>query len=199
MADALAVAVRTGIFCGRNVEKTNEGHAGKALVCAGQAANLWDYVNKLDNKVGDFAKGATQTLNGLAKNNKLLEGAGKVVDFASKNVNLLIGVSAGIDVLNSDDKEKALVTNATALGSMFAVEGLMKKHLDSVHEMKGIKNIAEKLVKFEKNNHCEGKLQSIIKGVAFVVGSCTAYNVGSKFGELVIDKARGTKEESADS
>lgn len=190
MADALAAAVRSGIFCSRSVEKTKEGHPVRAIVGAGQAANLFNYISTLNGKLGNFTDSATQAFKGLAKTNKALNVTDKVVDFASRNVNPLICLSAGVDVLTSDDKEATLVTNTAALTTMFATESLMKKHLEDVPKMKFMKGISEKVMTFAKKHHCEGKLPSIISGVAFVVGSCTAYDIGNRFGKLLVSKAR---------
>lgn len=181
--------ISSAIFCARNVDKAeDQGKVGRWGVAAGQMKKVTDYVSTLDNSLGKGTKATIDTLHTVAKSEKLLDFAGKAVDFASKNINPLICVSAGIDVLNSDDKQSAVVTNTTALASMFAVEDLMKKHMDKVPKMKCMKSIVEKFAKFEKENKCEGKIGTIIHGVAFVAGSCTAYNIGQQFGNLLIGK-----------
>lgn len=188
MPDAIALVTRSAIFGTRNIEKTEEGHIGKASVAAGQGAKVVDYICTLDNKVGKTTKTAVDALKKVAQNEKLLDYAGKAVNFAAKNINPLICASAGIDVFMSEYKESALVTNATALGAMFAAEHWMKNNLDKLPEKKELKGISEKVMKFARENKCEGKLPGIIHGVAFVVGSCTAYNVGNKFGNLLLGK-----------
>lgn len=195
--------ISSAIFCVRNVDKAeNQGKEGrwavadtKMLIAGGQGKKVFDYVSKLDKTiVGKGAQSAAQFCQKAAKSEKLFDYAGRAVDFASKNVNFLICASAGIDVLTSDDKEAALVTNGTALTSMFAVEHLMKKHLDEIPKMDCMKGIAEKVIKFEKENKCEGKISAIIHGVAFVVGSCAAYSVGDKFGHLLIGQSLNGKQ-----
>lgn len=179
--------VSSAIFCARNVDKAEEqGKTARWAVAAGQAKKVTDYVTTLDNKVGKTTKTAVESLHKAAKSEKLLEAAGKAVDFASKNINPLICVSSGIDVLTSDDKEAALVTNAAALGSMFTVEKLMKEHMDDLPKMDWLKGITAKVEKFAKANHCEKGLPKIIHGVAFVIGSCTAYSAGENFGKLLL-------------
>lgn len=181
--------VSSAIFCVRNIDKAEtQSKPTRGYIAAGQGAKVIDYVAKLDNKVGKTAKTALEALQKVARNEKLVEYAGKAIDFASKNINPLICFSAGMDVLTSDDKESALVTNATALGAMFGVEHLMKKHLDEIPKMDFMKGISEKVMKFAKENKCEGKLPAILHGVAFVIGSCTAYSVGEKFGSLLLGK-----------
>lgn len=186
MADALASATSSLLFGTRNIEKANEGHVGKIAVATGQAKKVADYVATLDNKAGDTTRSIFQSVEKAAKSEKLLEYAGRAVNFAAKNINPLICISAGIDVLSSDDKEAAIVTNSTALASMFAVEHLMKKYLDEIPKFDCLKGISEKVMKFAKENKCEGKLPAIIHGVAFVIGSCTAYSAGEKFGQLLL-------------
>lgn len=184
--------VSSAIFCARNVDKAeNHDKIGRWAVAAGQGKKVVDYVRTLDNEVGKSANEAVEGLKMFSKSEKLLSYAGKAVDFASKNVNPLICVSSGIDVLMADDKDEALVKNAAALSTMFAVEHVMKKHMDDVVKIKGIDKIAEKVMGFAKRFKAEGKVPAIAHGVAFVVGSCVAYNVGEKFGSLVINKVRG--------
>jgi len=108
----------------------------------------------------------------------------------------LICVSSGIDVLMAKDKESALVENAGALGGMFAVEALMKKHLDDVVKIKGIDKIAESVMKYSTKNKYTKAIPAMIHGVAFVIGSCTGYSVGQKFGQMLLNKPQ-TQEQKA--
>ena len=182
--------VATGIFCAKNVDKaTEQGKIGRIGVAAGQCKNLLTEVAKYDNAAGEGSKVVLSTMRNMANNDALLKFAGKAVNFAADNINPLICVSAGIDVLTADDKKSALITNTTALGSMFAVESLMKKHLDDIPKMDCMKGISEKVLKFAEGTKAEGKLPSIIHGVAFVIGSCTAYAAGEKFGHLLTGKS----------
>jgi len=181
--------VSSMIFCARNFDKAeNENKVGRWAVVAGQAKKVTDYVVTLDNQLGKESKAAVDVLSKHAKNEKLLDFAGKAVNLASKNINPLICVSSGIDVLRSDDKESTAVVAGSALATMFVGENLMKKHLDDIPKIKGVDKIAEKVMKVAKDCKIEGKVPAIIHGVAFVVGSCTAYNVGEKFGKLLMNK-----------
>ena len=190
-----ATIVRSAIFGVRNVNKTKNGQIGRSTVAVGQAKKVVDYVKTLDNTLGKSARTASQALTKAAKSEHLWNVAGKAVNFASEHINPLICVSAGIDVLMAEDKEEALVTNTAALASMFTVEKLMKKHLDEVTKIKGIDKIAQKIVKFAKTHKYAGKLPAIIQGAAFVAGSITAYNIGEKFGKLLLGK-KSTEEVS---
>lgn len=182
--------VATAIFCARNTDKVlDQGKDSRIGVAVGQGKNLLESVAKYDNAAGEGSKVVLGTLKNLANNDALLKFAGKAVNIAANNINPLICVSAGIDVLTSDDKESALITNTTALGSMFAVESLMKKHLDEIPKMDCMKGISEKVLKFAEGTKAEGKLPAIIHGVAFVIGSCAAYAAGEKFGHLLTSKS----------
>ena len=186
----IASAVAAGIFCARNVDKAeNQGRIGRWVPAGGQLANVTKYVSSLDNKVGKGTQEAVNIFRKAAQNEKLLDYAGKAVNFASKHVNHFLVASAGIDILMADDKEEAIVTNTTALGSMFAVEKLMKEHLKDIPKMERMKGISEKVMKFAKENKCEGKLPGIIHGVAFVLGSCTAYGAGEQLGKFILGKS----------
>lgn len=183
--------ISSAIFCVRNVDKVEkQGKVGRSAVAVGQGKKVFDYVATLDNEVGKTAKTAVDALKTYSQKEKLLSYAGKAVDFASKNVNPLICVSSGIDVLMADDKDTAIIKNTAALGSMFAAENLMKKHLDDIPKMKSMEKTAQRVMKFATKHKMEGKLPAIIHGVAFVVGSCVAYSAGEKFGTLVAKKVK---------
>jgi len=201
MTGCLETVARTAIFSGRNIDKSANGKAreGAAL---GQTKNLFDELAKFEGKIGNGAKTALNALKEFSRSSKPLEYAGVAADFASKHVNPLICVSSGIDVLMSDDKEYALATNAAGLGAMFGVEHLMKQHLgdviDSVKtdvlKIKDSYKTVDKVVSFAQRAG-KGKLTPIIKGVAFVVGSCAAYSAGEKFGKLLLGREEAKSKE----
>lgn len=179
--------VSSAIFCVRNVDKAeNQGKVGRVAPAAGQGLNVAEHIAQLENSIGKGTKTALEAMQTVAKNRKVLEYTGKAVRFASENVNPLICISSGIDVLTSKDKESALVTNAAALTSMFAVESLMKKHLDDVVKIKGIDKIAKKISEFAKTTKNPKAIPLIFHGVGFVIGSCAAYSIGEKFGKLLL-------------
>lgn len=196
--------ISSAIFCVRNVDKAeNQGKVGRIAVAAGQGKKLTDYVIGLDNAVGKEARTAVTALKKLAETEKAFEIAGKAINFASEHINPLLCVSAGIDILSAEDKESALVTNTTALTTMFAAEKLMKEYLDEIPKLTPVKNAlasakkfvttnkytkdaAERLIKFAQKDKVKGKIPMIIHGVAFVAGSCLAYDAGEKFGKLLL-------------
>lgn len=181
--------VSSAVFCARSVDKAENGQFGRWTVAAGQGKKVADYVATLDNQVGKTAKTAYDALHTASKSEKLLQYGGKALNLAAEYVNPLICVSSGIDVLMADDKESALIKNICGLGAMFAVENAMKHHLDDVVKIKGIDKIAQKVMQWAKTfKGGEKTVPAIIHGAAFVIGSCTAYNIGNKFGTLVANK-----------
>ena len=200
--------VSSTIFCGRNIDKAkNQEKVSRYSVAVGQSKNVFDKVKhfketqsvinnvktvfnevlSLDTKLEKSTKSALTSLSIFAENSKSLEYVGKAVDFAGKHVNQLICVSSGIDILKADDKEAAFVTNTTALMTMFGVEKLMKKHLDNIPKTKCMERITKKVLKFAEKKPFRG-IPAIIHGVSFVIGSCTAYSIGEKFGKILIGK-----------
>lgn len=184
--------VASMIFCCRNIDKVEyDDKIGRFPVAIAQANNVFQAVQELDNVVGKKAKNASAILSDFAKEEKLVAAAGKGVQFLSKNVNPLICVSAGLDVFNSKDKEKSLLTNGYALGTMFVVEDLMKHNLDKIPKMKSMEKISESVMKFAKSHKCEKGLPAVVHGVAFVIGSCMAYSLGEKLGNEVATDLKG--------
>lgn len=198
----LEKVVSSGIFCARNFNKAEiQGESGqwgtsasRGTVAVGQAKNVISQVQKYDNEIGKNTKAAVDALKSAAKTDKFLNGAYKVVDFASKNVNPLICASSVFDVLTSDDKEATLIKDATALTFMFTVEHLMKNHLKDVPKVKGVDKIAEKVMEFGAKYKHGGKIPAILHGLAFVIGSCTAYGLGEKLGAKVAGTVNDKKQ-----
>lgn len=182
--------ISSAIFCARNVDKVESGDRSRALLAASQVGNVIHTVQQYDNAVGRTAKTAVDAFNVASKNEKLFQYVGKGVKFLSSNVNPIVCVTSGLDVLTSKDKETALIKNTAAVGTMFAVEGLMKKHMDNVVKIKGVDKIAAKVFKYAETHKFAKGLPSIIHGTAFVIGSCAAYNMGSKFGSLLANGAK---------
>lgn len=190
--------ISSAIFCARNVDKAErQDKVGRWAVAVGQGKKVFDYVRTLDNDLGKGANEAYKNITMVSEKSKALQGLGKAVDFASKKVNPLICVSSGIDILRAKDKEEAFVENGAALMGMFGVEALMKKHMDEkltekclekASKIKGLENAAENFAKFTGKNKFTKAIPAMIYGTAFVIGSCTGYNVGQKFGKLLLNE-----------
>ncbi len=166
--NALAGMVQNLIFGGRNFilgTDANQNNQVRMLVSSGQMANLARNAKTCGNSI--FEKASTKLLNSctkLAQNDALLGKVGKVVDFASKNVNNLIVVSAGVQVATAKDKQTETIAQAGNVGGMFAVEGWMKKNLGKYIEKLPIPE----------------KLKPIVQGITFVLGSITGSTLAYK-------------------
>lgn len=190
--------VATGIFAIRNADKTMNDNIGRLPVTVGQSAaiikagseyadksssifkatkavNNTDKVLKGFDRIANYAskkiKTVLNTLDDVAKSDKVFNGISKTVKFASDHVNPLIVASSGVNVLTSDDKKSAIITEAGCLAGMFMGEGWMKKNLDRL------------LTKLPVNK----KWIPVIKGVTFVCGSIAASTAGQKIGKKVAE------------
>ena len=143
------------LFFVRNGNRTQNGEGGRGLVTIGQGAKFFKQVKDYDNVFGDMTKSAINAFSKISENEKTFKYLAKGVKFASENVNTLICVSSGINVLTSDDKQTAIISEAGNLAGMFAIEGWMKKHLDGLIEKLPISK----------------KWKPIARGIAFVCGS----------------------------
>lgn len=188
MSEIAALASST-IFCARRSKKAkNERDIFSAVLAGAQGNKAITAATKIDGTIGNVATSVIDKFERVAKNSKLIDYAGKGIKLASDYVNPLICVASGVKVLRSDDKKSTLIVEASALGSMFVVEGMMKKHLHKLVEIKGIDKIADRVLKYSEQSKAKGLIPGLIKGIAFVVGSCVAYNLGQKGGEMLTGK-----------
>ena len=200
-SELLYICLPRGIFFYRNYKKatddTENGEKARGTVAFAQGAKIVDGVIKYTDKPGKVGTKALNIFNEYAKQYKAIDYAGKAVNWATHNVNPLICISGGIKVLNSDDKVHTGITQVGALSGMFLGEGLMKLHMGKVineqnilklankfKDTKGLKNITQYILKSGNSN----KLASIIKGLLFVSGSITSYNLGEKLGNDTADR-----------
>ena len=185
-------AVASGIFAVRNAKKTEDGEVGRSAVALGQTAGVVQEIAKYDGAFANSARCAVSVFSDLAKENKAFDYAGKFTKFAINNVNPLICVSGVVKTAMSDDKIETGITEAAALGAMFAGEGLTKKYYDNAinsdtckkliekaSQTKGLKKIFEYLSTHKLN----GKAGAIIKGLTFITASITSYNIGENIGK----------------
>ena len=184
--------VASTIFAFRNAEKTKNGDVGRSVVTVGQGVGVFKEVAKYDNIFAAGAKGALDAFNTMAKENKALNYAGKCLKFTADNVNPLICASGVLKVAMSDDKVHDGVVEATALAGMFAGEALMKDNFNNFFNETSFKNIAQKAIdkniltdfaELVQKSKYTGKIASVLKGVAFVMGSIGSYALAQKVGE----------------
>lgn len=198
----------TLIFFIRNGNRAQNGESGRSMVAVGQGANLLKQISAMDNSIfkdsrssvqafqtisqnsGRFdkcihymASGARELINDgkkLAESDKVFRGISKGVKFASDNVNPLIVVSSGINVLTSDDKQSTIIAEGGNLAGMFAMEGWMKKHLDGIVEKLPVSK----------------KWRPIVRGISFVIGSIGASTIGCNIGKVGAAKLKAENEKA---
>jgi hypothetical protein len=198
-------AVASGIFAARNVDKTKNGDVGRSAVALGQTAGLMQEIAKYDGAVAKTAKCALSVFSDMAKEHKAFEYAGKATKFAINNVNPLICVSGAIKTVRSDDKVKTGITEAAALTTMFAAESAVKHNYEQVAKSKACKDTLDKASKskllkptfeFLEKHNLTGKVGTVVKGLAFVGASMSAYSAGQALGEDVSDKVKSNLQPS---
>lgn len=181
-------SIATMWFLARNGEQAQDGHIGKYAVFVGQAKKIFDEISTLDNQIGKSFTKTADILKGYSESNRIVGGAGKILKFASQNVNPLIIASAALDTAMAEDKVTTGVTSAAGVGAMFGAEKLMKQFLTKEGEAK----LAEKITDFVKKCHPEkaGKIGRIgayvAYGLSFAGASIIGYTGGKKFGKLLL-------------
>ncbi len=171
--------VATGIFAVRNADKTMNDNIGRLPVTVGQSAALI----KAGAQYSNPAKHVLNTLDEIAKSDKIFNGISKTVKFAADHVNPLIVASSGYKVLTSDDKKSAIITEGGSLAGMFIGEGWMKKNLDGI------------LTKLPVSK----KWLPVVKGILFVGGSIGSSTIGENIGRVAAkywDKPISSQKES---
>ena len=138
---------------------------------------------------------AIKILDKSTKGSKLWGYTAKGVNLASKAVNPLICVSAGIKVARSEDKSSEAINQTYALTSMFGAERTAKLFLTPEGREKlvkfgfGDKGISKKLMdtmaRLDNMSNAAGASKyakfgiPIIKGLGFVAASISGYALGS--------------------
>ncbi len=170
----------TLLFFIRNGKRAQDGEGGRGFVAIGQGAKVFKQISEYDNIFSRGAKSAVNAFKAVAENDKVFNGIAKGVKFASENVNPLIVVSSGINVLTSEDKQSTVIAEAGNLAAMFAIEGWMKKNLDNLL----------------KDLPISKKWYPIVRGIAFVIGSIGASTAGYKLGKFSASKLKTINEQS---
>lgn len=174
------IDLSTLLFFLRNSNRAQNGEGGRGFVAIGQGAKVVKQICEYDNIFSRGAKSAVNAFNTIAKNDKVFNGISKGVKFASENVNPLIVVSSGINVLTSDDKQSTIIAEAGNLAGMFAVEAWMKKNLDKVLA----------------NMPINKKWMPIVRGITFVIGSIGTSTICYKIGKNLAAKLKTINEKS---
>lgn len=159
--------VATVGFAIRNVDKTTSGDLGRLPVAVGQTVNAI----KAGAEYNSFLKRGVNVVKKVAESDSVFKGISKGVKFVSNNINPLIVVSSGYNVLTAkkEERKKTLFSEAGCIAGMFLGEGWMKKNLNPIIEKLPVSN----------------KWKPVIKGLIFIGGSIGS----STIGQMLTEKA----------
>lgn len=182
---------------------------GQILNAAKGAANI---ARETKNATASGIISAEKTIKNLSEGNKVLGGAGKVLNFTADNVNPVICLAGAVKIACSDDKTDTAIKEGMALGTMFAAEGAAKRILGmSKTKNKNGKYIAvEREGLYKKNaflkkqaaalkDYCAVKtfcnkslkfLPGTLKGLAFAAASIGGYKTGLAIADKIVPKKR---------
>lgn len=197
----LEVCVPSSIFCYRNIQKVENGEPQRGTVAFAQGAKIVQACANYNDATSKTTQKYLDVFNEYAKKYKPVDYAGKVVKWATKNVNPLICASSVIKTATAEDKLGTGITEAGALAGMFAGEGLMKLHLDKIINADNVTKVAKEAEKvswlkpvseFLAKSGNSSKLAAILKGVLFVCGSMGSYSIGQELAEKYSDKVKAS-------
>lgn len=159
--------VATVGFAIRNVDKTTSGDLGRLPVAVGQTVNAI----KAGAEYNSFLKRGVNAVKKVAESDSVFKGISKGVKFVSNNINPLIVVSSGYNILTAkkEERKKTLFSEAGCIAGMFLGEGWMKKNLNPIIEKLPVSN----------------KWKPVIKGLIFIGGSIGS----STIGQMLTEKA----------
>ena len=193
----LDVCVPSSVFLYNNIKKVENGEKARGTVVFAQGAKIAEAVAKYHDNTARNASEAYNIFGKYAQKSRVLDLAGKGVNWATHNVNPLICASAAYKTWTSNDKVHTGITQLGAISGMFLGEGLMKQNMgkfineenvvkfaEKVKGVNGLKTIANAIL----NGGSAGKIASILKGVAFVCASMTSYDLGQKLASGVADR-----------
>lgn len=208
MVAGIANPLRMGIFSIMNNEKahdslradTKERGLVSILQMKNSASEAMELAHGHNGRVANCLNGMSNSIKEARATSRVFDGVCKGVNVVSDWVNPILIVASGARVYNADDKQSALLKEAGAMSCMFAAENFTKKMLGlnkgSTAQYKNYKflsDIADGVKKFCENtkylkNIPSSRIGGVLKGLAFIVASCTGFEVGSRIGSAIADK-----------
>ncbi len=130
------------------------------------------------------------------KGSTISQTASSAAKYVSKAVNPLLCVAGVARVAASDDRPSTAIEEICGMSTMFGVEGVMKQQFKEgslLSECKLMKNSINGFNKYCANNNFlskfkAGTIGNMIKGLAFIIGSMSAYALGQSIGSKIADK-----------
>jgi len=171
-----------------SAKKAADGNILRHVSTVGHAAKVVQKLAKDDSFVlGKVAKATCDTLSEASKDNKLLQLAGKGINIA-KYTDPISCLCAMIRVGKSDTPGRSFLEETSALMGMFIVEGAMCKYAKNIANIKGIKQLNDKMVDVcSKTKYCS-QIPAIAYGVLFTLGSDLGTKAFGKVGKWIADK-----------
>jgi len=194
--EVLEICVPSSVFLYNNVKKVENGETARGSVVFAQGSKIATAVAKYHNQTAKTASEAYNIFGKYAQQSKALDYVGRGVNWATKNVNPLICLSAVYKTAKSDDKVHTGITQAGAISGMFLGEGMMKLAQDDIFNAENVTKLAEHCKKIPGlkalseallNSGGSGKVAAITKGIAFVTTSILSYAAGEKIGTACAD------------
>ena len=180
-------------FTTRNGDKAVSGDVSRASVCAVQATNTAKNYAKTSfvgaKAAGNFINFIDETAKGTGFSSKVAKG----FKWGLNNVNPLIGACVGVNILTSDDKEKAAYEGIPGffgmLGSEKAFKALAKSN-NGKTVLEAVENWGAKVAKSGK----AGKvLAALTEGLCFVGASIGGYTGAASIGGAILENERSQK------
>ena len=168
----------TALFFGRNGYRAQNGEDGRYFVAGAQGVKFIREGAKCNNL---FARGTQRVLDSmdkLAKSDKVFNAVSKTVKVASDNVNPLIALLSAFNVITAEDKQTQFISESGNIIGMFATEGWMAKNLD----------------KYLSKLPISKKWMPVVRGCAFVLGSITGSTLGHKLTSKLAYKLKDINE-----
>lgn len=165
------------IFGIRNLDKAANGDAARILATTGQGYNAIKATAEGSSIFKANAKYALNAIDTAAKTHTVTGYIAKGAQLASKSVNPLLCVAAGVRVVTSKDKKKAAVRETFSMATMFGFEAIAKHVLKST--------IFQSLLGACKLSACT----NIVSALAFVGMSIAGYAIGKAIGKEVTGKS----------
>ncbi len=179
--------VSSTLFMFRGLDKVENGELPRFAPTIGQGVNTAKAVAGAEIIGSKAACGALHMLEEASKKQSIWGKTAKGALWASNHVNPLIGVCAGVKILTSDDKEKAVCTEIPGFAGMLAAESQLKKF----QKTKTSKNM---LAKISKAGGKHGKmLGAVVEGGLFAAASIGGYLASAKVGEYLIEGERALR------
>ena len=163
------------------------------------ASDILDMSHGKSGKIMGTLNGVSESIHTARETSKAFDILCKGVNFVSKLVNPILIVASAVRAWHAKDKKSAAIQESGAMIGMLGAEYLYKKFFGLGGHSACYKNYnwANKAANVAKNFITSNKLLSklpankfttLLKGLGFIVTSCTAFALGSAGGKAIADR-----------